>query len=207
MLWAENIDWIYVLEIIALLSGALGVVLTAHERVSAWGVWFICELASIILYFDREAMANVGLHIIYLVLNIYGWVIWRRNLEQDSKLKKIIGSKSALPIRHISLKTAIICSIIMVSGSILVYYLLVYYSPNTEFPITEAILSVASAICTYLMARKIIENWLIWVAVDFWYFWYNFELDLDILAYLSLFYVGYSLYTYRRWKLKIINPV
>lgn len=207
MLWAENLDWIYWLEIIALLSGGLGVVLTAHERVSAWGVWFICELASILLYYDREAMANVGLHLVYLVLNVYGWIIWRRNLEQDSKLKKIIGAKSALPIRHIPLKTTIACAIIMVLGSVLVYYMLIYFSPQTQFPWTEALLSVSSAICTYLMARKIIENWLIWVIIDFWYFWYNFELDLAVLAYLSLFYVGYSLYTYRRWKLKIKDPV
>ncbi len=143
------------IEIIAAILGIIGVWLTTKQIIWCWPVGLINVILSIIVFFSSKLYADVTLQIFYLVMTIYGWYNW------------IWGgaSKNNLPVRNIRIVEFVIMLITGVLGFVIVGWLFSKYT-DAALPYIDSFVAVWGVIATYAMAKKITENWIMWIIID-----------------------------------------
>jgi nicotinamide mononucleotide transporter len=127
-------------------------------RQNAW-CW-VCSIASALLYlfvFGRTGLyMQAALQVFYVATAIYGWRAWRGTTTQPG-----------LPVRRWPLRRHVIAvlSVIVLSG---VNGMLVAKSSGVALvPYADAAIAWGSVLTTLLVARKVLENWLYWIVLDF----------------------------------------
>jgi nicotinamide mononucleotide transporter len=144
-------------EIIASLTGLVNVWLTVKNSIWNW-IWGIISVALFGWVFFRSRLySNAGLQILYfLPMQFYGWWIWARG-----------GPKKCddLPITFLSSRSQVIGSVVTLGLSLALGSLMSRYT-QAALPYWDAAVTAMSIVGQYLLARKVWENWLLWLAVD-----------------------------------------
>lgn len=174
------------LSSIALVFGVLGVWLTILETIWCWPVALVAVTASIAEFYEERLYGDMSLQIFYFFAGIYGWYFWNRN-----KNKQFLVSRINLGlVPWLLLATAI--------QSILYYYLLVYYGGDK--PLLDAILTACSLTVTYMMTKKWVENWLVWVIIDLSYVLLYVIKDMWLFALLNFFMAAVAFFGWLKWR-------
>ncbi len=143
------------LELIATIAGLIHVYLLTRERLIAWPFGILSVAIYVYIFFVSRLYSDAILHVFYIGLNTYGWFHWMRR-DQSSK---------RLPVTRLSG-----IHLAMVLGAIFLFTLIWGYVMDTRtdayFAYFDAFTTVASLIAQFLLTRKKIDNWLIWIAVD-----------------------------------------
>jgi nicotinamide mononucleotide transporter len=99
----------------------------------------------------------MSLQVYYLLISIYGWFNWSRGKSGSDSDK--------LPVTRIRLWTALILAVIFILLW-LVTAILLNNLTNSDVPWGDAFITAGSIVATWMLARKILEHWLIWIIVD-----------------------------------------
>jgi nicotinamide mononucleotide transporter len=164
-------------------SGALAVWLTALASVWNWPVSIANAVFFGILFFEAKLFADMALQSVYIILSIVGWYWWLRGGEHNS----------ALTISHTPRRDIIWLSVI----TVLCTYIMTLYLRNVSdsAPFWDALTTVLSLVATYLLTKKYIENWYVWIAADIvyipLYFFKNLYLTgIVYILFMSMCFVG-----------------
>jgi len=145
-------NWI---EITATIFGFLCVFFTIRQNILCWPTGLIQVILYIIIFYQVKLYSDLGLHVVYVFLQLYGWYHWLYGGKNKSKLKI-----STLPIKIL---------IIWILGGFLGTYILGYIMKSytdAALPYADAFTTVMSLIAQYLLAKKRLESWYFWIAVD-----------------------------------------
>lgn len=147
-------NWV---EITGALTGLIAVYFQIKGKIIFWPISLINVLLYIYIYFNSRLYAEVSLQLYYFIVSIYGWYFWLvvKNKNNSKKLQITTCSK----------KLILILSLIFIVTFLLMAYILKNYT-NTDVPYIDAFVTSLSFIATWLLAKKKIENWLIWIFVD-----------------------------------------
>lgn len=143
------------LEAAGVLFSVLYLVLAIRESLWCWPAAFLSSVLTIVVMLGARLYSEAALNLFYAAMAVYGWYQWRYGG----------GTKRELPIGVWSLKTHAIA----IGGSIVVSTAIGWLmSRHTDaaFPYLDAFVTVSSIVTTYMVARKILENWLYWLVVD-----------------------------------------
>lgn len=144
-----------VIEIIATVSGLACVVLTIRQNIWCWPTGLLMVALYIWIFYDAKLYSDMGLQVVYIFLQVYGWYAWLHGGPRHSKLAvRVIG-----PTR-----LAVWCLVAALLTAGLGYTMHRY--TDATLPYWDATTTVLSLIAQYLMARKILESWLLWITVD-----------------------------------------
>jgi len=162
-----------ILEIFAVLCGLTSVWFMKKEHILVYPFGIINVLIYVYICYTSKLYAYAGINIFYAVVSIYGWINW---LRQDEHQERI----------HITrLK---IGGIFLYSGLILFFFLVVFYMlnrfTNSEIPLWDALTTGIYIIAMWLLARKKIEHWLLWITGDI--------ISIGIFVYLNLFFSAFQ---------------
>lgn len=147
-------NWI---EVAGALTGLVAIFFQIKQKVIFWPISLVNVILYIFVFFTARLYAEVSLQTYYLVVSIYGWYYWKKGgSEQMSKV---------LPVTKCSRKLIMILAGIFVLLFAGMAYLLKNYT-NTDVPYVDAFVTSLSFIATWLLAKKKIENWLVWIFVD-----------------------------------------
>lgn len=138
--------------ILVFIISALGVWLTIKQTVWCWPVSLIAVIVSIVILYDARLYGDMALQIFYFFAGIYGWVYWEKNKDQVFKVTSI--NRNLVPV---------LIGITLLQA-VAYYYLLVYFKGDR--PLLDGTLTACSLTITYMMTKKWIENWLLWVFID-----------------------------------------
>lgn len=163
------------LESTATFFGLLCVSLTIRQNIWCWPTGLIQVLLYIFVFYDAKLYSDLILHIVYVVMQIYGWYHWLRGGAAHDPLKV-----SSLNIVHTMLWSAT-----AVVGTGVWGHLMASFT-DAAVPHWDAFIIVTSLIAQWLMARKKIESWFYWIAVD--------VVAMGVYFYKSL-YITTGLYT------------
>lgn len=143
------------LEIIGFITGVLGVWLTIRRKILCFPIGIINVLIYAYLFQSENVRlyADALLQIIYLILLVYGWMVWNRSKNEKEE------------IRTVSILLAKKLVIIGVLSTIALGVFLSHYT-NASLPYLDAILTIISLIAQWMIAKKMIENWLLWIVVN-----------------------------------------
>ncbi|MBL6962340.1 MAG: nicotinamide mononucleotide transporter [Bacteroidetes bacterium] len=143
------------IEFIAVIAGIIGVWLTAKQIIWCWPVAIVNVVLSAYIFYGTKLYQDGILQLFYLIMAIYGWYNWKFGGKNKTELK----------VSRTSFRTAILLLII---GFISIYvfgYLFKRYT-DAALPYWDATTTVWGVIATFMMAKKMIENWAIWILID-----------------------------------------
>lgn len=144
-------NWV---ELFAVLTGFVAIFFQINAKPIYWPISITNVLLYIIVFFQSKLYAEIILQMYYLAMSIYGWIFWTKTNNSP----QVAISRSSLKL----LFTLFIAFLILWAG---MAYLLKNYT-NTDVPYIDSFITSLSFTATYLLARKKIENWLIWIFVD-----------------------------------------
>lgn len=182
------------LQVIATISGIGYVLLAAKQNIWCWFLGLINVILLVVVYYSSQLYASVVLQFLYLIITVYGWYKWYKGSEDGQQL----------PVTKLNKKHYYTLSAIFVVCVGVSYYILKDMTDD-PLPFWDSITSVGGIICTYLAARKILENWLIWIFIDAIATAVCLYMGLYALAVLYLIYFIMAFYGYFQWKKTLIN--
>ncbi|HET8845443.1 MAG TPA: nicotinamide riboside transporter PnuC [Ktedonobacteraceae bacterium] len=158
-------------EDLGFITGALTVWLTVVENIWNFPVGIINELFFMILFWQASLFADMGLQVIYILLGVQGWYLWLRGGQ----------NKTALKVSDVSLKEALLLVFITVIGTAGMTFYLQYYTPDSA-PFWDALTTVLSLVAQYMLNKKFLQNWYVWMSADLIY--------IPLYAYKHLYLTG-----------------
>ncbi len=152
-------DWLAenYIELIAASLGLVAIYLQIKQKVWYWPVSMVLVSLYIFVYIKAKLYADMSLQVYYLVISFYGWYHWMSGNREDP------GKK--LPVNFVSKKLAVYLSIASIVFFIGISEILIHLT-DSDLPYWDAFTTALSFIATWMLARKIIENWLVWIVVD-----------------------------------------
>lgn len=173
------LEWVAVLLNIAFTIGI------AYEKRWAWLPGFVASCIGVGLYFLQHTWALCVLNIYYVVMAVYGWWSWGR-------------PGPLLPIQRKPLYFHLTLVLFLAAGTWLLAWLLRERFEGT-LPELDAFITMVSFAATWMMARKLLENWLYWVVGDTVSVYLNWKLGYDGYAILNAIYIVLSIAGLVKW--------
>ena len=143
------------IEFIAAVAGLLYVVLSVKQNAWLWFFGIITSAMYIYVYFVSKFYADMSLQFYYLFISIYGWFIWIYGTNKKQK---------ELKISRINFITGIILFIATVF--IFIFYAFVLHQTDSTVPYGDSFTTALSIIGTWMLAKKKIEHWFVWMIVN-----------------------------------------
>jgi nicotinamide mononucleotide transporter len=143
------------IEWIAVVFGIVSVYLSVRENIWSWPTAIVSVGLYIYIFFKARLYADMGLQVYFLSISFYGWWNWLYGGANHTELH----------VSRITARSAAMLTAIGILGTIGLSHVLATQT-NAAIPWADSTLAVASLIAQYLMTRKKLENWAIWVAVD-----------------------------------------
>ena len=141
------------IEVVAAIFGFLCVVLTIYRSIWCWPTGLVQVFLYIYVFFGAKLYSDMILHIIYVFMQIYGWYHWRSG-----------AAEKELPITTMGRWFPI--SILLGLAVTFFWGLGMERWTDAALPYADAFTTVMSLIAQWLLARKKLESWIFWIAVD-----------------------------------------
>ncbi len=148
--WAWLLSW----EGLAVLLGIAYLFLAARESLWCWYAAFVSTAIFLVLFWQVRLYLESALQVYYLAMAVYGWWQWRRP-----------GEARVLPISRFSVRDHVLAIAGVLALSALSGALLSRYT-DAALPYLDAFTTWGAIVTTWMVARKILENWLYWIVVD-----------------------------------------
>ena len=200
-----------------MLTTALGlayIILEYRASVWLWAVGFAMQSLGIVLYYQNGLYADCGMEFYYLAMTVYGWWNWARrgkrgtrNEERETRNEERGArsreggkrSEKTLPIRHFPLRLALIWGIFTLVAWAALYLFLVTCT-DSRVPVADSFTTALSFVGIWALARKYLEQWLIWIVVDVVTCGLYFYKEIPFKASLYGLYVVIAIAGYRKWR-------
>ncbi len=174
-----------VVESIAVIFSVIYVILAAKQNIWCWAAAGISVILYIYICFTAQLYPETGLQIFYLMMAIYGYYNWNKN-NGNLQIKQWTTSKHLL---------------LILAGSIFAFLMGFYFVTYTDskIPIVDSFTTVFSIISTYMVTKKILENWLYWIVIDAVSVYLYFSRDLHLTSLLFIAYTIIAIAGYFTW--------
>ena len=166
------------LEVVAVLLAIAYLVLAIRQNIWCWACAGISTAIYVWLFIDAKLYMESALNGFYFVMAIYGWTVWNSGRTNDHE-KPV----SVWPPRTHAFAVAAIAIASLVNG-----YLLTRYS-DAAYPYVDSLTTWSAIWATFLVARKVLENWWYWLLIDVASIFIYWSRDLHLTALLFVIYV------------------
>jgi len=162
------------MEVFGFITGVACVGLLVRQNIWNWPLGIANNLVFIVLFYRTGLYADVGLQGFYIVISIYGWWNWLHGGRDHG----------ALEVSRVRPAMAGLLALVVVAATTLLAWLLRRYT-NSTVPVLDSLITALSLVAQFMMTRKWIENWLVWILANF--------LSIGLLIYKGL-YIASALY-------------
>ena len=184
------------LELVAAVTGAVSVWLSVRQNIWSWPTAIVNVVLYAIVFYDARLYADMGLQVVYAVLSVYGWYEWLYGGE----------GRTVLRVTRTSPRIAAVLILIAAAGSALLGTLL-HRATDAALPFMDSFLSSTSLVAQWMMTKKLLENWLVWIAVDVLYVGMFLFKGLYLTAGLYAVFLALAVRGYLDWRRSMTAPV
>lgn len=175
-------------EVFGFITGAVCVWLVVKQNIWNWPIGIANNIFFIILFWNANLYADMGLQIVYIVLAGLGWYWWLKGGKE----------KTELPVSNV---TPVEIAALAVIGAISTHGMTLYLqSVNDSAPFLDALTTVMSLIAQYMLTKKYLQNWYVWIAVDVIYIGLYFYKGLNLTAVLYAIFLTMCIIGLKAWK-------
>ena len=183
-----------IIEIIAVISAILYLLLAAKEDVKCWYAVIISSALYFYIMYNAGLIMEAYLQVFYIIMALYELLQWTKLMKINSNNRIRTWSN----IQHfITISFVIILAII--TGFILTKY------TNAAMPFLDAFTSWGAIVTTYMVAKKILENWIYWFVIDAISIYLFLSRGLYLTSMLFLVYLIIICFGYIAWRKKYLE--
>lgn len=178
------------LEALGTVVGLVYLYLEFKASIYLWLTSIIMPAIYMFVYFQHGLYADFGIQIYYLLAAIYGFAVWKYGKKKEEKV---------LPITRMPVGRYLYAVVCLLALWALIAGMLINFT-NSTVPYWDSFTTATSVVALWMLARKYIEQWLVWIVVD--------ALYAGLYIYKGIFFTSglYMLYTviavlgFLRWK-------
>lgn len=176
-------------EAVAAAIGLAYLLLAVRRNLLCWLCAFVSTTIYLVVFARAELYMQSALQVFYLVMAVYGFLQWRkgRNAEGELLIRSWTAKEHAVAAGLVALATVI-------NGWLLVK------QTDAAAPYLDSFVTWASVVTTWMVARRVIENWLYWIVVDAVAAYLYFTQDLMATTLLFVIYLGIVVRGYVAWR-------
>lgn len=191
---AEAWQAMSLIELIGVITGIINVWLAARQSIWTWPMGLISVAMYVLVFYEAHLYADMGLNVFYFVTSIYGWYLW------------LYGGKnhSARKVGHVSRQELLALAVLATVFTVGLGYFLANYT-NASLPYTDAATTAVSLAGYWMMAKKQLENWVIWFVVDIAYVGVYTYKELYLTSFLYFVFLLLCVKGYRDWKKELLH--
>lgn len=195
--WDYPISYV---ELIGTLFGLISVYLASRANILTWGTGIVNEFFLFMLFFQVQLYADMFLQIYFFIVTLYGWYKWN-------------SKNTETPISEIGFRNKIYLTVAILIGTLISGFLLTkihvylptYFKIQAAYPFTDSFVLISSIAATFLLAKKKIETWYLWIAVDLVCVGLYFKKGIYFLSLEYFIFLGIASYGLYHWKKQLRN--
>ena len=168
---------------------AIGYLLLAVRQIIwCWLAWILSSLLYLYVMFNAGLYMEAALQIFYVAMGLYGWTQWSKDGTEEHLVVRRWGLGNHL------FAVSVILILTLLSGEVLSNY------TTAAMPFMDALTTWGAIVTTYMVAKKLIENWIYWFVIDSISIYLFISRELYFTAVLFFVYLFIIIYGYRSWK-------
>lgn len=183
------------IEILAVITALIYLYFQYKENIWLWLFGLISSAIYVYISYISKIYADMTIYLYYVIISIYGWLFWKYGKRSDKNIP--------IKIIRIDFKVGIILSLFTILLFFGIYYILKFYT-DSEIPILDSITTSLSITATWMLTKKHLQHWLVWIVAD--------SISSGLYIYKELYFTGvlYAIYTivaifgYFEWKKKLV---
>jgi nicotinamide mononucleotide transporter len=177
------------LEVLAVVLAIAYLLLAIRQNIWCWAAAAISTSLYLFVFFEARLYMESALQIFYLAMAAYGWYEWRHGGAGGGELKV-----STWPYRHHALAIALVLVLVWGSGSWLADF------TRAAWPFLDSFTTWGAVVATFMVTRKILENWIYWFVIDAASIALYLSRELYFTAGLFAVYLVMIVFGYRSWR-------
>lgn len=150
------------IEIIASIFGFLCVWLCVVRSVWTWPTGLVQVLLFIIVFYQAKLYADMILHVIYVGLQIFGWLAWQKSRRTNSNGESGADAIAVQSLSRLGIAMSVVTTVVLTA----VFSILLKQFTDASLPIADSFVAAASLVAQFLLAKRYLENWGYWIVVD-----------------------------------------
>lgn len=178
-----------VLEVVGSMLGIVSVWLTVRQNVWCWPIGILMVTLYILIFARAQLYADAGLQFVYVVVQFYGWYEWLHGGDQRQQLAVSVAPTPLL----------VQLGALGVVGTAALGYALNRWT-DQALPYFDSAVAVYSLIAQWMLARKLLQNWLVWIGVDVLASGVYAAKELYATTGLYIVFLGLAAAGFREWK-------
>ncbi|MDO9040476.1 MAG: nicotinamide riboside transporter PnuC [Bacteroidota bacterium] len=183
------------IELLGAILGIAYIFFSIRQNILTWPVGLLTSALYVSVFFSTKLYADMGLQMYYVVISIYGWYEW---IWGNSA-----SSLEPLKVNRLKIRMGVLLAAISFVLFFLMWFILDNYT-DSNVPVADSLATSLSIVATWMLARKILEHWLVWIFVDAFsigLFWYK---ELYPTVILFVVYTIMAVIGYIEWKKELI---
>ncbi|MGN0231799.1 MAG: nicotinamide riboside transporter PnuC [Muribaculaceae bacterium] len=181
------------LEIAGTIVGLIYLALEYKANKLLWIAGIIMPAIYVFVYYDAGLYADFGINIYYLLIAVYGYMSWTFGKRTDD------GELSELPITRLP-RRSLVASLAISLVLLFIFAFVLITFTDSNVPWLDSFTTAVSVVGLWMLARKYVEQWIAWIAVD--------AVSSGLYIYKELYFTSalYAIYTiiaifgYYKWK-------
>lgn len=186
------------LDIFTTILGIIYLVLEYRASIALWIVGIIMPALDIYLYWTHGLYGDAGMAVYYTLAAVYGYAVWQFGKKQGQTVKQ------PLPVTHMRKSLYLPAFVFFAVAWCITYYVLKEFT-NSTVPLLDAFTNAMSFVGLWALARKYVEQWLFWIAVDAICFYLYVIKGIPFKAGLYGLYTVIAVMGYLKWKRMAAN--
>ena len=180
------------LDITTTILGLAYILLECKASIWLWIVGFAMQALDVALYYEKGLYADCAMEFYYIAMTIYGFWTWKFGKKKQHR------QGEQLPVTHF--KRSLILPWTL--GTLAIWLILWYWLTQigSTVPVADAFTTALSFVGIWALARKYLEQWLIWIVVDVVTCALYFYKDIPFKASLYGLYVAIAIFGYLKWR-------
>lgn len=154
------LDWLSVnyIEAIGTITSIIYLYFSIKQKIWLWPLGLFSSAFYIYIFYVAKIYADMALQVYYVIISIYGWYSWssaEKRVEKVSRIKTI----------RIENQLMIYSTIVFFVLFVILSQILIHFT-DSAIPYIDAFTTSLSIVATWMLAKRYIEHWLIWIVVD-----------------------------------------
>jgi nicotinamide mononucleotide transporter len=179
------------LEVAGVITGVACVWLAARNSIWNFPVGILNGALYLVVFKQARLYSDAGLQVAFIALLVYGWLKWVRGAN--------VPNAPTLPITHTPRRLAAWLAAAGVVFAVGAGSLFHHYT-DAALPYWDSTTTAISLAAQVLLARRNLENWLLWIGVDVAYVGMYWHRDLYLTSALYTVFLGLAAYGYWQWR-------
>jgi len=181
-------------EVLAVVLAVVYLVLAIRQNIWCWAAAALSTLLYLFIMFQAKLYMESALQVFYLLMAAYGWYEWRHGGAGGDALQV-----TRWPLRFHLIAGLLVLFLVFISGGLLSRY------SQAALPFLDSFTTWGAVVATFMVARKVLENWIYWFVIDAVSIGLYFSRELYFTSALFLAYLFMIVVGYHSWRASMME--